>query len=358
MAILKQIKFGTGTANSIAQTKVKVNENEKVLTVTGSHTGLDDANDPEYTLGINIDGKTVVAGESGLETGLQIAYVAAANNESAKIQLQDNTGTKLSEVLVSDIVANSILDEASYDSATGVLTLTFKQADGTNKTVDVDLKAMLDIDDVVINENSTNYLEAAIANSTTEDKNQLSLSAKIGKVETTTTDGTTSITGGEGLADAKQVAEAVKTYVEAVSSADKAAITSAIQDLDAEVESADGNNFVKVKVTETDGKLTNVSVTTADIAKASELSSEVTRAKGVEESIGTAVGLTKSADTGTYTYTPSENSKYIKDSTSVADALSKIDTQLANVTEAANGIQYQVDGTTLTFFGITEKANA
>lgn len=358
MAILKQIKFGTGTANPIAQTKVKVNENEKVLTVTGSHTELTDINDPEYTLGINVDGKTVVAGNSGLETGLKIVYVAAVNNESAKIQLQDNGGTKLSEVSVSDIVANGILDKASYNSETGVLTLTFKQADGNDKTVDVDLKAMLDIDDVVINENSTNYLEAAIATSTTEDKNQLSLSAKIGKVETTTTDGTTSITGAEGLADAKQVADAVKTYVEAVSSADKAAITSAIQNLNAEVEDSDTNSLVTVKVTEVEGKLTNVSVTTAGIAKASELSSEVTRAKGVEDSIGTAVGLTKSADTGTYTYTTPENSNYIKDSTSIADALSKIDTQLASVTEAANGVQYQVDGTTLTFFGIAEKSNA
>ena len=62
------------------------------------------------------------------------------------------------------------------------------------------------------------------------------------------------------VADGAQTAEEVQT-----------AITNAVNALDASVEDVDDSSFVKVKVEEADGKLTAITVTTNDIAKASDL---------------------------------------------------------------------------------------
>ena len=62
------------------------------------------------------------------------------------------------------------------------------------------------------------------------------------------------------VADGAQTADEVQT-----------AITNAVNALDASVEGVDDSSFVKVKVEEADGKLTAITVTTNDIAKASDL---------------------------------------------------------------------------------------
>jgi len=64
MAVLKQIKFGTGNATPIAQTKVAA-ANGSVLSVDSTNTALSDNEDPLYTVDLNIDGSTLIKKTEG-----------------------------------------------------------------------------------------------------------------------------------------------------------------------------------------------------------------------------------------------------------------------------------------------------
>ena len=85
--------------------------------------------------------------------------------------------------------------------------------------------------------------------------------------------------------------ESGKTVVGMIADA-KAAITSAINDLDAEVgkTTVDENEFVAVQVTQVDGKLTDVTVATSDIASATALSTLQSAAVKDAEIVGVGVG--------------------------------------------------------------------
>ena len=133
----------------------------------------------------------------------QIKYVAAGGGKAAHIALVDEAGTELSTINVSDIVGNGVLKTSAYDAATGILTLTFAQADGTEKAIEVDLKAMLDINDISIAEASKNYLEVTLGTASVEGDTQAVFGAKIVKVAEATDAKT-------GLVDAKDV----KDYVD------------------------------------------------------------------------------------------------------------------------------------------------
>ena len=168
-----------------------------------------------------VDGKTIVVGSDGLETAVDIVYVPAvpaSGNDpavSAKIELQDNTGATLSAVNVSDIVGNGVLKSSSYNPATGILTLTFASATGTDVTHEVNLAELFDFEDIIIKSDSTNYLGfEKVTPAPGTDAGQAQLSAKIVNLEDATANNT-------GLVDAKDA----KDYVdEAVADA---AITSA-----------------------------------------------------------------------------------------------------------------------------------
>lgn len=133
----------------------------------------------------------------------QIKYVAASGGVAAHIALVDEAGTELSTINVSDIIGNGVLKTSAYDAATGILTLTFAQADGTEKAIEVDLKAMLDINDISIAENSKNYLEVTLGTASVEGDTQAVFGAKIVKVAEASDAKT-------GLVDAKDV----KDYVD------------------------------------------------------------------------------------------------------------------------------------------------
>ena len=141
-------------------------------------------------------------GENYEFTG-RINYVAASGGAAAHIALVDEAGTELSTIPVSDIIGNGILKTSAYDAATGILTLTFAQADGTEKAIAVDLKAMLDINDISIAEASKKYLEVTLGTASTEGETQAVFGAKIVKVSEATDANT-------GLVDAKDV----KDYVD------------------------------------------------------------------------------------------------------------------------------------------------
>lgn len=141
-------------------------------------------------------------GENYEFTG-RITYVAANGGVPAHIALVDEAGAELSIVNVSDIIGNGVLNSSAYDAATGILTLTFAQADGTTNGIEVDLKAMLDINDISIDEASKNYLGVTLGTASVEGNTQAVFGAKIVKVAEATDAKT-------GLVDAKDV----KDYVD------------------------------------------------------------------------------------------------------------------------------------------------
>ena len=120
-------------------------------------------------------------GENYEFTG-QLTYVPAAGGKAAHIALVDEAGTELSTVPVSNIIGNGVLKTSAYDAATGILTLTFAQADGTTNAVEVDLKAMLDINDISIAADSQNYLKVDLGTASVEGETQAVFGAKIVKV--------------------------------------------------------------------------------------------------------------------------------------------------------------------------------
>ena len=213
MAILKQIKFpGMQEAAQIAVTqltkKADADNAINALTLTSEDTGVDANGHPVYTIGLAVDGKTIVKdGNDALKSGLKLVYHGAnkegEGQQPAHIALTDNAGTELSVIPVSDIVGNGVLKSSAYDPATGILTLTFAEADGTDNAVEVDLKAMLDINDMSIAEGSKNYLEVALGTAEGEGETQAVFGAKIVKVAEATGEKT-------GLVDAKDV----KDYVD------------------------------------------------------------------------------------------------------------------------------------------------
>ena len=137
-----------------------------------------------WTVGTNVDGKTIVVnGEDKLATAVKIQYVApkAAEGEAAAvpahIALMDNAGKELSTINVSDLVGNGVLDHSSYDKETGKLTLSFTTAKaGEFKDAVIDLGAMLDVNDVLVDVDSQNYVGI---NLTGEENSQFVLSTKM-----------------------------------------------------------------------------------------------------------------------------------------------------------------------------------
>ena len=288
MAILKQIKFpGMQEAAQIAVTQLTKKADAEnainALTLTSDNTGVDANGHPVYTIGLAVDGKTIVKDENdALKSGLQLVYHEAGKEgdaqQAAHIALTDNAGKELSVIPVSNIVGNGILKSSAYDAATGILTLTFAQADGTEKAVKVDLKAMLDINDMSIAENSKNYLEVTLGTAGVEGETQAVFGAKTVKVVEASDSKT-------GLVDAKDV----KDYVD--SKATDLAIT------------AEGDAYVGASVNaETDKKhvivASNVKDLTADAGAPGEYSEEgaQTKAPVAANLTGVAQSLVDGAD--------------------------------------------------------------
>ena len=327
MAILKKILFpGMTEAAQIAVTQLKPKADAEnainALTLTGENTKVDDNGHPVYTIGLAVDGKTILKGENdALKSGLKLVYheanKAGDTEQSAHIALTDNDGVELSVIPVSNIVGNGVLKSSAYDAATGILTLTFAQADGTEKAVEVDLKAMLDINDMSIAEGSKNYLEVALG--TAEGATQAVFGAKIVKVAEATNSKT-------GLVDAKDV----KDYVDTKAT-----------DLSVK---AQGDDYITAAVDETDNKKIKIS---ADVQKLTAIAGTVGvyDAEGAETTapvVGTLEGVAQSlvdgADVATKVKTYVDGAIAIEVARADAKVLAAV--KALDVTDAAEAGKY------------------
>ena len=113
--------------------------------------------------GINVTSATGANGQTvyTIDSSLSLEYVGAVTEgtpKNAHIKLTDGNGNSFGEIDVNNIIGNGILKGSSYNATTGVLTLTFAEADGTDKDVTIDLGAMLDINDMSVAQASQKYL--------------------------------------------------------------------------------------------------------------------------------------------------------------------------------------------------------
>ena len=193
-----------------------------------------------YTIGAIVDGKTVTVGESGITAAKTLEYVAALGGVSAHIDLKNAAGEVESTIQVSDIIGNGVIDHTSYNKETNSLSLFFKQADGTLKEEKVDMKELIDINDIFIGVDSQNYLKV------TNDASTATFDVKIKKMAEASYAEGHIVTGLVDAAD-------VKKYIDTQSS-----------DL---VVSAEGDDYIDASVdTSVDNKHVKVSADVQDIA--------------------------------------------------------------------------------------------
>ena len=185
-----------------------------------------------YTIGAIVDGKTVTVGESGIAAAKTLEYVAASGGVAAHIDLKNAAGEVESTIQVSDIIGNGVIDHTSYDKETNSLSLFFKQADGTLKEEKVDMKELIDIDDIFIGVDSQNYLKV------TNDASTATFDVKIKKMAEASYAEGNIVTGLVDAAD-------VKKYIDTQSS-DLAVTAEGDDYIDASVNAAVDNKHVKV----------------------------------------------------------------------------------------------------------------
>ena len=185
-----------------------------------------------YTIGAIVDGKTVTVGESGIAAAKTLEYVAASGGVAAHINLKNAADEVESTIQVSDIIGNGVIDHTSYNKETNSISLFFKQADGTLKEEKVDMKELIDIDDIFIGVDSQNYLKV------TNDASTATFDVKIKKMTEASYAEGHIVTGLVDAAD-------VKKYIDTQSS-DLAVTAEGDDYIDASVNAAVDNKHVKV----------------------------------------------------------------------------------------------------------------
>lgn len=151
----------------------------------------------------SVDGKVIASKTLKVEgDAWEVAASVIYDATTKQINFVDKDGTVLSSVKTSDILGNTMVKSSSYNGATGVLTMVFDNGTDDGVTVEIDLKDLLDVSDVV---GDDEYVTATIDTSAASDEKQLKISVNVSTDLSTITDTDTL------LADAK----AVKAYVDA-----------------------------------------------------------------------------------------------------------------------------------------------
>ena len=116
-----------------------------------------------------------------------------------------------------------------------------------------------------------------------------------------------------------------------------------------------GNTHVTVNASQPDATTGAITYTIGEtnIADADDLSDEITRAQAAEGEIAGLVGL--DGTEGSRTFTPTTN--YGGNSASVAANMQALDTQIKANADAIGAIEYEVNGTELIFYGISQHSS-
>ena len=137
MAVLKKIKFGTGTATPIAQTIVTA-ASESVLSVVGTNTGIDDNDNPSYAVDLNIsaDG-TLVKDTTGASPVLKVGTVPAAQVSVAAGGHNASADPADNKTFVGDDVEEVLLELNDKINQTGNVARTYTVVDDTANVQDL-----------------------------------------------------------------------------------------------------------------------------------------------------------------------------------------------------------------------------
>ena len=277
-------------------TSIIVGEDKKLKVVDSALTQyngtdaiefVDNENDNNKTIKLKIDtaNKILSQGVNGLKATLSISY----NDTTKEVELKAGSGDDIEIISSFDatkFIADGMLDEVAFSKETGkenYLVFTFN-ADGKKTPIEVNLAKFI-----------TTYT-AGNGISLGEDERTISVDIKSGDNYIEIEDGKIASKGID-----EKIAEEIGK-------------------LDAEVSSATGSK-VQVTVKEVDGKVTEVAVTTNDIASADDLSKEITRATEAEEANADAIdALTEKVDGNTATI--ATNADAIDALTEKVDAMS------------------------------------
>lgn len=269
-----------------------------------------------YTIGVVVDGKTVTVGESGIAATKTLEYVATSGKVAAHIDLKNAAGEVESTIQVSDIIGNGVIDHTSYDKESNSLSLFFKQADGTLKEEKVNMKELIDIDDIFIGDDSQNYLKV------TNDASTATFGVKIKTMaETSYTPGSI-VTGLVDSAD-------VKKYIDSMSS--DLGIT------------AEGDDYIDASVNAVDNKHVNISVDVQDVSVVAGQAGAY-NAEGAQTSApvhGTLTGVDKSLVDGAQAATAIKS--YVDGEVAIEAA--RADAKIVAAVKALDKASSKVNGT-------------
>ena len=146
----------------------------KADTAVTVDTSTDGAGTTTYTIGLTVDGKTIVTDGGKLKTAVQLVkkYCAVenpgkdsrfyddkintdGNSVHPVILLTDNVGTILDVVDGNEFVTDGMLDTVTYDEVKGILTFTWN-TDGHKQSTNIDIAKIFQIEN--IHTETPNYL--------------------------------------------------------------------------------------------------------------------------------------------------------------------------------------------------------
>lgn len=289
---------------------------------------------------VDIDMSSIIL-ETEVENGIQVndhklsikLDITGDDTGEGKFLTVGKEGLKLngvSEAIKNAIEALDVTAQSKEDTKKYVKT-TLSETDGkvSNDGIEVVYGnyAETQKSGIATTEDTKTYVESAIAAknvdaegddyvNATAANNKVTVKTQIAGLTFTQGSGTTDSTlaGTEKkLVDGKELGEKVSSFV-------NARISEEVAKLDAEQTSTDGTN-IQVKVTEVDGKITAVSVSTDTTASKEDLDTEIAARKAVDGQSG-------------QTYVANSSATYISDATSLNDADVKLDAALKTADDA------------------------
>lgn len=177
---------------------------------------VDDAGTTTYTVGLTVDGKTIVTNGGALKTAVKLVKKYCADetpthdstfyNSKAEVPgdisvhpvilLTDNAGAILNIVDGNEFVTDGMLDSVSYNDAEGTLTFTWNTDSGRKESTSIDIKKIFQIEG--IHTTTPDYIEVKQEKAPFDDggtgtdsdsisnKMEYHVSAKVDKTDLTT----------------------------------------------------------------------------------------------------------------------------------------------------------------------------